>query len=101
MDTKVLIFIIVAIVVVIVSLVALFLNRGKLKKLGIKAGPKGFEVDVNLEGPGQKEKPEDKEKAVVGNIKQKGNRDEIQIKAKDVKVRDINQDGDDNKIHIG
>jgi flagellar basal body-associated protein FliL len=101
MDAKLLIIIIAAIVVVIVSLVALFLNRGRLKKLGIKAGPEGFEVDVNLESPGHNEKPEDKKKAVVEKIQQKGNRGEIQINAEDVKARDIKQDGDDNKINIG
>lgn len=100
MDTKVLIFIIAAIVVVIVSLVALFLNRGKLKKLVIKAGPKGFEVKADLEGPGKNEKPEDKKKAVIENIRQKGNRDKIQIKAEDVKARNIKQVGDDNEINI-
>lgn len=99
METNVLIILIAAVFIVI--LITLFLNRGRLKRLGIKAGTKGFEVDVKMEDPGHNEKPESKKKAVVEKIQQKGNRDEIQIHAEDVKARNIKQDGDDNKINIG
>ena len=100
MEANVLIILIVAVAVVL--LVTLFLNRGRLKRLGIKAGKKGFEVDAQMTDDSAK--PEDrssqKKKAVVEQIRQEGDRDDIQIKGEDVRVRNVKQKGNDNKINI-
>ena len=94
MQTNVLIILIVAVTVVI--LVTLFLNRGRLKRLGIKAGNKGFKVDAEMT-----DDTAQKKKVTGKRIIQKGNRDDIKIKGDKVKAKDIEQKGDDNKIDIG
>ena len=103
MHTNVQIILIVAIAIVI--LVTLFLNRGRLKKLGIKADNKGFEVEAQMTDDNQNLKPENnssaKKKVVVEKMCQNGDRDEIQIDADDVQARNIKQKGNDNKINIG
>ena len=53
METNVQIILIVAVVIVI--LVTLFLNRGRLKRLGIKAGREGFEVEAQMTDENQNE----------------------------------------------
>ena len=100
MQTNVLIFLIVAVTVVI--LVTLFLNRGRLKRLGIKAGNKGFEVDAEMtDDKAQTEVRSTKKRIEAEHIIQKGNRDKIKIKGDKVKAKDIEQKGDDNSIDIG
>ncbi|TVL97156.1 MAG: hypothetical protein CV087_22740 [Candidatus Brocadia sp. WS118] len=102
METNVQIILIVAIAVVII--VTLFLNRGRLKRLGIKAGNEGFEVDAQMTDDNQNVKPDDsssQKKAIAEQIHQEGDRDEIQIDADDITARDIKQKGNDNKINIG
>jgi hypothetical protein len=103
MQTNVLIILIIAAAIII--LVTLFLNRGRLKRLGIKVGKKGFEVDAQMIKNNEASKPKNssatKSKAKIKGIKQKGDRDDIHIAAKDVKASDIEQNGNDNKINIG
>jgi hypothetical protein len=100
METNVLIILIV--VVGVVLLVTLFLNRGRLKRLGIKAGKNGFEVDAQMTDDSVKpgDRASQKKKAVVEQIRQEGDRDEIQITGEDVTARNIKQKGNDNKINI-
>ena len=100
MNTEVLIILILAVVIVII--VALILNRGRLKRLGIKAGNEGFEVETEMTETDPNSKTEEgKSKIVAKKIHQKGKRDEISIDGEDVTAKNIKQDGDDNKITIG
>jgi len=100
MEEKIAIIIIIA--VVFIALTILLLYRRRLTRLGLKAGKEGFEVEAEM-GSDSNAAPATsmKSTADVERIRQKGKRDEITIKAKKVKARDIQQQGDDNKINIG
>ena len=99
MDANVQIILIIGVVVII----ALLLNLGRLKKLVFKAGEVKATVEMvdNSNASQRAENATTKPKAVVERIEQQGARDEINIKAKDVKASDIKQKGDDNKINVG
>ena len=96
--------IILIIALAIVLIIAIYLNRGRLKRLGIKANDKGFKIEAQMTD-NSKEKPEgDKSKSSkvsVEQISQKGDRHKIRIDSKDAKVKNIKQNGSDNNIDIG
>jgi len=100
MQTDVQIILIVALAIVLLA--ALILNRGKLKRLGVKASNKGFEVDAQMtDGNSKPDESSPKKKAVVEQVHQEGNRDKIAATGEDVTLRDVEQKGDDNSINIG
>ena len=90
------------IVILLVIVIALYLNKGKLNKLALRLGLKGVSIDMTMgkdrESTNAKET---KPKVTLENIKQEGNRDKIDINSKEVSAKDINQVGEDNEIKIG
>ena len=99
MEANVQIIVIVAVAIVILA--TLFLNRGRLKRLGIKASSEGFEVEAQMTDDNQNENREAKKKVVAEQIRQKGDRNKMQTRAEDVEARDIEQEGNDNEINLG
>lgn len=103
MDTNVQITLIVAAAIVLI--IALYFNRGRLKRLGLKLDGKGVEVEAQMSDDSQNPRIEEgaaeKKKVVAEGIVQDGDRDVIEIKGQDVQARNIEVKGNDNKIKIG
>ncbi len=100
MDQQVLIIFIGAVTLIV--LIILFLFRRRLTRFGLKAGNQGVEIEADMTDQSKNEIDSTKKTTSdVKRIHQKGDRDEISIKAAKVKARDIEQEGDDNKIKIG
>ena len=100
METYVLITFIIAASIIII--IALYQNRGKLKRLGIKMSKNGVEFKAEMnKNSNSNESNTGKSKTTIEGIHQEGNRDKIQIDSKETKAKDIKQTGDDNTIKIG
>lgn len=100
MDNQVLIIIVAAVTLIVLFILLLY--RRRLTRLGLKASNQGIEIDADMNDRSKAgTDAAQAAKTDVKRIRQKGNRDDISIKAKKVKARDIEQEGDDNKINIG
>lgn len=100
MDNQVLVIIIIAVTLIVLFILLLY--RRRLTRLGVKASNQGVEIEADMSD--QSKAGADSAKKSTSDVKrisQEGDRDEISIKAKKVKARNIKQKGDDNKINIG
>lgn len=100
MDNQVLIIIVAAVTLIVLFILLLY--RRRLTRLGVKASNQGVEIEADMSDQ-SKTGADTAQTATtdVKRIRQKGDRDEISIKAKKVKARDIDQEGNENKINIG
>ncbi len=91
-----------AILGIVIIIVVLLIKNGGFRKLGIKMGWKGLELEVKREEATKGRPKSEIESATTGssltNAEQLGDENEIIGKGKDIKMNDVKQDGDQNKI---
>lgn len=103
MEKELIILIVFAVVLLIVFFSLLF--TGRLKKILIKLGKEGVELDAELGNDSNQPKEEETgpsdQETIFEGVKQSGHRNRLKAHGDRKIIRDVEQSGDDNEMKIG